>query len=142
MNNYAPLVPRDKGGSLKCGYAPSKVANVTTNKENATASSILLLNANTTEIEVAAAGQNVAGKWLTQAVIDSSVAGTSVLTAAGSANFDFMVGTNTVRRFVVPQVVKSHVASIAAVRDVYGLAPAVAFKTFAGAGSVLTVEHK
>ena len=84
--NYAPTTPFGKDNYPKVGYVPAKVALASQNKENASASSILLLTHDTTEIEVAASGQNVAGKWLTQAVIDSSVAGTSVLTGAGTTN--------------------------------------------------------
>lgn len=140
MINYAPVTPKDKGGLQKVGYRPATIAIAVTNKENASASSILLLNNQTTEIEVAASGQNLAGKWLSQATIDSSVAGTSVITAAGTANFDFMIGNNTVRNLVVPAISAGSTTSIAAARDIYGLVAGVAFKTFAGTGSVLTVE--
>lgn len=140
--NYAPLTPRDKGGEAKQGYPPADNSLSTQNKENAAASSILLLTHDTTEIEVAAAGQNIAGKWLSQATVDSSVAGTSVITAIDVANFDFSVGNNTVRRFVVPVAVfrGSSQASIQGVNRAEGLYPAVAFKTFAGNGSVLTMQ--
>lgn len=140
--NYAPNTPRDKGGMPKDGYPPAKTALVSTNKEDATNSSILLLGHDTTELEIAAVNQHIAGKWLTQATIDSSVAGTSVITAVGTANFDFMVQTDTVRSVVVP--VSAHVADYGSVQGVnraMGLYPAVAYKTFAGAGSVLTIER-
>ncbi len=140
-NNYSPGTPVDKYGIAKVNYYPAKAALASQNKENATASSILLLTHDTTEIEVAAAGQNVAGKWLAQATVDSSVAGTSVITAINTANYDFMVGNNTVRRFVVPVATAvGNYGSIMGVNRELGLYPAVAFKTFAGAGSVLTAE--
>ena len=142
MSNYSPNLPRDKGGAVKQGvnYVPPIIALAAQNKENASASSILLLGHNTTEIEVAASGQNIAGKWLTQANVDASVAGTSVITAAGTPNYDFMVGNNTVRRFVVPVATNPDRASLMGVNRAEGLYPAVAFKTFAGTGSVLTAE--
>ncbi len=139
-NSYSPSVPRGKDNNPKDGYVPPKVALTAQNRENASASSILLLTHNTTEIEVAASGQNIAGKWLTQAIVDSSVAGTSVLSAFGTANYDFMVGNNTVRRFVVPIATQPNYASVMGVNRAEGLYPAVAFKTFAGNGSVLTAE--
>lgn len=139
-NSYSPELPLGKRGEIKTNYPPAKVALGRENKENASASSILLLGHDTTEIEVAASGQNVAGKWLTQAVVDSSVAGTSVISAAGTANFDFMVGNNTVRRFVVPIATFSDYGSVQGVNRAEGLYPAVAFKTFAGTGSVLTAQ--
>ena len=139
-NNYSPGIPVDKFGASKAGYPPAENALASQNKENASASSILLLTHNTTELEVAAAGQNIAGKWLTQATVDSSVAGTSVLTAINVANYDFMVGNNTVRRFVVPVATFAPGGSVQGVNRELGLYPAVAFKTFAGNGSVLTAE--
>lgn len=139
-DTYSPALPLGKRGEVKTNYPPAKVSLATTNKENASASSILLLGHDTTEIEVTAAGQNIAGKWLKQSVVDSSVAGTSVITAAGTANFDFMVGNNTVRQFVVPIATFSNAGSVQGVNRAEGLYPAVAFKTFAGNGSVLTVE--
>jgi hypothetical protein len=138
---YSPQLPLDKRGTPKQGvYFPAKAALASSNKENASASSILLLTHDTTELEVTAAGQNVAGKWLTQATVDSSVAGTSVLTAAATANFDFMIPNNTMRRFVVPIATIANSASIQGVNRANGLYPAVAFVTFAGNGSVLTSQ--
>ena len=141
MNNYAPQTPRGKDNNPKDGYVPAKTALAQTNKENATASSILLLGHDTTELEVAAVNQHIAGKWLSQATVDSSVAGTSVITAAATGNWDFMVQTNTVRRYVIPVATSSDYASVQGVNRREGLFPAVAYKTFAGNGSVLTAEY-
>lgn len=141
MYNYSPEQPRDKNGQVKVTYPPAKPALATSTKENALASSILLLSHDTSEIEVAASGQNIAGKWISRANIDASVAGTSVITAAGTANYDFMVGNNTVRRFVVPiSTFNGAPGSIQGLNRREGLFPGVAFKTFAGTGSVLTAE--
>lgn len=147
-NQYAHQTPVDKAGGMKNGYPPSRVALATSNKENASASSILLLTHDTTEIEVAivtssvagAEAGGVAGKWLSQATVDSSVAGTSVITAAGTANFDFVVVVGVPRRFVVPIATIQQSTSLMGVNRANGLYPAVAFKTFAGSGSVLTME--
>lgn len=141
MRNYSPVLPRDKNDEVKQNYVPPITALARTNKENATASSILLLGHDTTELEVAAVNQHVALKWLTQAVVDSSVAGTSVITAAGTANFDHFIQTNTVRRFVVPIATNPQTGSVQGVNRELGLYPAVAYKTFAGNGSVLTAEY-
>ena len=142
MTNYAPNTPRDKDSAPKDGYPPAKVALATTHKENASASSILLLNQNTTEVEIAAPGTGAVGKWLSLATIDSSVAGTSVISgAAGGPNFDFVVSQNTQRRFVVPVVaqVLNFGAAVSA-SSMYGLAAGVALKSLVGNTSVLTVE--
>lgn len=138
---YAPLTPRGKDGNQKVGYSPAKVALATTVKVNATASSILLLGHDTTELHVAAVGQHIMGKWLTQAIVDSSVAGTSVLSGTGTANFDFVVQTDTIKNFVIPIATGGgSYGSIQGVNRAEGLFPAIAYKTSAGNGSVLTVE--
>lgn len=138
--NYAPKLPRDKNDEVKQNYPSPKVALASTNKENASASSILLLGHDTTELEVAAVNQHVALKWLTQATVDSSVAGTSVITAAGTENWDNIIQTNTVRNFVVPIATNPETGSVQGVNRELGLYPAVAYKTFAGNGSVLTAQ--
>ena len=141
MRYIYPETPQGKLGEVKVGYVPAKVALARTNKENASASSILLLTHDTTELEVAAVNQHVALKWLPQATIDSSVAGTSVITAVGTGNWDHLIQTNTVRRFAVPIATNVQTdGSVMGVNRKLGLYPAVAFKTFAGTGSVLTGE--
>lgn len=141
MKNYSPRLPLDKDERVKFTYPPAFVSIARTNNENATASSILLLSHNTTEIEVAAVNQNVALKWLSQSTVDSSVAGTSVISAAANPNFDHLIQSNTVRRFVVPIATNpQNFNSVQGVNRELGLYPAVAYKTFSGAGSVLTAE--
>ena len=140
-DTYSPKMPRGKDGVTKVNYIPAVVALASQNKENASVSSILLLTHDTTEIEVAASGQNIVGKWIPQADVDASVAGTSVLSAFNTADYDFMVGNNTVRRFVVPiATIPTSFTSVMGVNRANGLYPAIAFKTFAGTGSVLTAQ--
>lgn len=140
MSNYSPDLPRDEGGIAKTEYVPPIAALVRTNKENAATSSILLLGHNTTELEVAAVNQHIALKWESLALVDSSVAGTSVLTAAATSNWDYIVQKDTVRRFVVPISTNPPSGSVQGVNRRLGLFPAVGYKTFAGNGSVLTGE--
>ena len=141
MRHIYPATPQGELGEVKVGYAPAKVALARQNKEDTSASSILLLTHNTTEMEVLAVGTTVAGKWLSQATVDSSVAGTSVITAAAAANYDFLVPVNTYRRVVVP--IATNVQSSGSMMGVnrkFGLYPAVAFKSISTTGSVLTAE--
>ena len=141
MRYIYPETPQGKAGEVKVGYAPAKVALARLDDENALVSSILLLTHDTTELEVAAVGQGIAGKWISRADVDASVAGTSVITAAGTANFDFIVPVSTQRRVVVP--ISTNVqtdASVMGINRKLGLFPAVAFKTLAGTGSVLAAE--
>ena len=141
MINFYPETPQGKAGEVKVGYAPAKVALARLNDENALVSSILLLTHNTTELEVAAVGQGIAGKWISRADVDASIAGTSVITAAGTANFDFVVPVSTQRRVVVPISTNVQTSgSVMGINRKLGLFPAVAFKTLAGTGSVLAAE--
>lgn len=143
--NYSAAIPVDRNQNVKTGYPPPKVALASTHRENASTSSILLLTHDTTEINVVAIGtpsfMAVAGKWISQANLNASVAATSVITAAGSANFDFIVPGGTTYSFVVPVSTNPQTAgSIQGVNRDQGLFPAVAFKTTFGNGSVLTAE--
>ena len=139
MINYSPRIPSDKDDAKKEGYVPAMTALVRTNKENATVSSILLLGHDTTEIEVAAVTQHVALKWLSQAVVDAKTA-TSVITIAGTANYDNIIEKDTVKRFVVPISTNPQTGSVQGINRELGLYPAVAYKTLAGDGSVLTAQ--
>lgn len=93
---------------------PAVAAIGTTVKDSSTtSSSILILNQNTTAIEVGASGGPAFIKWLSKSVVDSSVAGTSVIATGATANFDHSIPNATVRRFVVP-------IAIAASAEAYG----------------------
>ena len=145
-DTYSPKIPRGKDNEPKQAYPPAETALVSWNRENGSASSILLLSHNTTEVEIAAIANTgsvigMAGKWLTQAIVDSSVAGTSVITLSGTANFDFIVPGNEVRRFVIPIAFQNQSqGSIQGVNRKEGLYPALAVKTLSGNGSILAAE--
>lgn len=140
-NQYSPTLPKGKSSEVKQNYPPALTALASTTKENASASSILLIGHDTTEIEVAAVNQGIAGKWIPQANMDASVAATSVITDAGSANFDFVVSKDTIRRLVIPvSTGNTNPQSVQGINRELGLYPAIAYKTLAGNGSVLTAE--
>lgn len=85
------------------GTPPAVAAIVTSIRDvTATVSSIRTLSQNTTAIEVASTGGPAYIKWLGQSVVDSSVAGTSILTTGAGANFDHVIPAATYRRFVIP----------------------------------------
>lgn len=106
--NYAKGLPvGDNQMPFSGTGTPPAVAAINTAVRNTAAtaavSSIVVLDQNTTAIEVGASGGPAFIKWLAQSVVDSSVAGTSVITAAGgTANFDHMIPNDNVRRFVIP----------------------------------------
>ena len=137
MGNYAPNLPRDKGNEPKQNYPSPKVALSSTNKENAAVSSILLVGHDTTEIEVTAIGQAVAVKWNP---VGNVTATSSVITVVGSENWDHAIPSGEVRRFVVPIDTNPQTGSIQGVNRELGLFQEVAYKTFAGDGSVLTAQ--
>lgn len=132
-SNYSPGVPTDRFGNTKVGYPPAKVALATTQKVSATVSSVLVFTHDTTEIEVAATGGPVAGKWAT---ITNN--GTSVIAVGATANFDFVVPATEVRRFVVPQQTNSFSGSVQGVNRAEGLYQGVAYIAASGVSSVLT----
>ena len=128
------MTPKGKDEMPKDGYPPAKVALESNNNENISVSSVLAFTHDTTEIEVAAVGQGVAGRWAANQA-------TSVVTATGAgANFDFVVPISTVRRFVIPRETSGSYASVQGVNRAEGLFTAIAYKTLAGNGSVLTAE--
>ena len=94
-NNQMPFQGNGTPPAVRALAATVKDATTTT-------SSILILNQNTTAIEVASTGGPVYIKWLGQSTVDSSVAGTSVVGTGAGANFDHIIPAATYRRFVVP----------------------------------------
>lgn len=102
--------------------------------ENATVSSVITLNDNTTSIEIAAIGAAAAIKW-----IATSDTAASVISAAGAtSNYDHVIASNTVRRFAVPQETRA-ITSIAGANVMNGLYQRVAWKT-TGVGSIMSAE--
>lgn len=139
--NYAKGQPMGNNGVPLFDCPPAVTAIATNARDNATSSSILILTQNTTAIEVGAQGGPAFIKWLAQSVVDSSVAGTSVISAAGTANFDHMIAAGEVRRFVVPiNIVPASAQSVQGANSLNGLFPNVAYKT-AGIASVLVTQY-
>lgn len=101
--NYAAGAPQgDRGPFLGAlAVAPLKAIGTTTKDAGNNVSSILILSDNTTAIEVSATGGPAYIRWMAQSLVDSSVAGTSVI-STGAANYDHIIPAATVRRFVVP----------------------------------------
>lgn len=129
--NYARGIPMGNNQMPASYIAPPAVAAVATKiKDSATTtSSILILTQNTTAIEVTASGGPAYIKWLTQAVVDSSVAGTSVIATGATANFDHSIPAASYRRFVVPiasNVPQGYSSQVGANRE-NGLYPNVAY---------------
>ena len=108
--------------------------------DNKSVSSIIILTPDTTFLEVGAFGSGAAVKFLTQAVVDSSVAGTSVITVAGTANADHFIAPNTVAKVAIPiSTVYQGASSMVGANVRNGLFRHVAIKSV-GASSVLVNE--
>lgn len=120
--------------------APIK-AIVTTTSENATVSSVITLSDNTTAVEIATVGGPALMRWVF--VTDANGPATSVIVAAGTANFDHMVASGNFRRFVVPIEIQNNsqgYSSQVGQRVANGLFARLAYKSV-GAASVLVTEY-
>lgn len=136
MANYAKELPRDKQGAAMQEYPAPFRPNARYSSENATASSVITLTDDTTEVEVGAQGGAAVMRWVTAADTQASV----VSIAGSTANFDHFIGSGTVRRFVVPIALSTVQASIVGINVQMGLFRRVAVKSI-GTASVLTSEY-
>lgn len=132
MINTAKPLPIDRNNVPMYNSPPPYPAIATTARDNATASSVMTFNANTTTLEVTAVTTGAAIKWATNQA-------TSVITAAGTANFDNFIPANTTRIFAIPRQTAG-VPSIVGLNAQNGLYSIVATKTV-GVGSVLVAEY-
>lgn len=115
--------------------------------ENAVASSVISLTDNTTAIEVTAVGVPAFVRFVPASETAAVSPFGSVISAAGAtANYDFVVPANTVRRLVVPietsanTTVGATATSVVGQRVEYGLFARVAIKG-SGVSSVLVAEY-
>lgn len=131
---YTAPLPTDKNGAPMQEFPTARPALAVNSSENNTASSVITLNDNATSIEVAAVGAAAAIKW-----IGVGAAQTSVISAAGTANYDHIVPPNMMRRFAVPKETQG-VTSIVGANIQNGLYNRVAIKSV-GAASVLTSQY-
>lgn len=127
--NYAKPLPKDKNNESLQEY-PAAATSLQTVAGVPLASSVLTLTDSTTVLEVATVGNPIVMKW----------GSASVISAAGTANFDHMIPANSIRRFVVP-VSTSGTTSVAGVNTQMGLYNKVALKVHVGSASVFTAEY-
>lgn len=132
--NYAKALPRDKAGDTMQEYPAPFVSLQTDASENSSASSVLSLTDNTSAIEIAATGGAAVMKW-----IATTNTNPSVISAAGTANFDHVIPANSYRRFVVP-IESQGTASIVGINKQAGLYQRVAVKSV-GVASVATTQY-
>lgn len=132
--NYSKRAAADSNGAPLFEAPLPLKAIVTTASDNAVASSVITLNDNTTNLEISAVGSPAFVRWVAR----TDTAG-SVISAAGTANFDNVVPAGTVRKFLVP-IETIGTSSIVGANIANGLYNRVAYKT-AAAGSILTTQY-
>jgi hypothetical protein len=139
MNNYSKRQAVAADGSIfKGAAAPAPIKALARYAgENATASSVLSLTHDTTAIEIAAVGGTAMMRWVATSDTQASVVGI----AGATANFDHIIPTGNVRRFVVPvESMPQTAGSVQGANRENGLFQRVAIKS-AGVASVLTTEY-
>lgn len=120
------------------GLSAPYPATLAYSSENATASSVISLTSMATAIEIAAIGAPVVMKW-----IKSTDTQASVVSTASGANFDHVISSGSLRRFVVPIETNPNTFNSTGSlgpNPANGLYQRVAYKTI-GAASVLTTEY-
>lgn len=128
--NYAKKMPQDENNAIMDGYCPPFPALQANTSENATVSSTVNFTDSTTLIEVTTVGAAAVIKW-----IGLTNTNPSVISAAGTANYDNVIATGSTRRFVVPRENQA-IPSIVGRNIQEGLYRMVAIKSM-GIGSVL-----
>lgn len=134
MARYANNIPNDAAGNDIQGAAMLIPAIVRTTSENAVVSSVITVNDNTTDLEVSPIGVTAVVKWITRS--DTTA---SVITAAGSENYDVVIPSGMVRRLVIPRETIG-TSSIVGANIANGLYNRYAIKTTA-IGSVFTTQY-
>lgn len=129
---YAARLPIDASGQPMQEYPAPFVALEEDVSENNTASSVITLTDSTTVIEVAAVGAPAAFKW-----IATGNTNPSVITVAATADFDHLIPSGVVRRFVVP-IERQGITSVVGANKRNGLYNRVAI---IGAASVFTTQY-
>lgn len=140
--NPYPILPRDKGLEAMQDYATHASVKAIYASENGAVSSVITLTPDTTVLEIVSIGSAPAGgamRWVKTG--DASTAATSVITAAGTANFNHVIPGNVVMKFAVPiETMYQAPSSMVGANIQNGLYRRVAIKSF-GVSSVLLTEY-
>lgn len=138
---YAPRLPIDAGGKSMQDLPAAFKAKARYASENSSASSVISVSHDTTGIEVAAVGGPAVLRWVPVSETAGVAPAGSVISAAGTANFDHVIGTGTVRRFVIPiEAYGGNPASVQGSNRANGLYQRIAIKSV-GIASVLLTEY-
>lgn len=136
--NYAKQLAHGRDGVEMQNSPPPFAAINRFGGENSSASSVITVSSITTAVEIAAVGGPAVMRWVTTADTQASV-----VSAISGTNFDHVIPTGTLRRFVIPQErtpTNDPTASVQGVNLQMGLYQRVAVKSV-GVASVLTTEY-
>lgn len=100
--NYAAGLPVDERGNVMQEYPAPFKANARYGTNNATSSSVITLQDNSTVVEISAVGSPVAVRWVPVTETAAVSPFGSVITIGATSNFDYVVPKDGVRRFVSP----------------------------------------
>lgn len=102
---YVNALPRDRSNEAMQDFpAPVRAITSVMMRENAVASSVMLLDPNATSVEVnAVGGQGIAIRWVTAGETPSVSPRASVIASGLGANFDHLIPAGTYRRFAIPK---------------------------------------
>lgn len=135
INPY-PNLPVSRGGTELQNYATHASVKAIYASENGTASSVITLTPDTTVLEIAAIGAPATVRFVR--IADTTA---SVVSAAGTANFDHVIPQSTVLKVAVPiEVMYQAPSSMVGANIQNGLYRRVAIKSI-GIASVLLTEY-
>jgi len=139
MINPYPVLPHDKGNNVMQEFPAATSVLAMYASENSSTSSVISVTHDTTTIEIAAVGGPAVMRWVSSVVAFG--AASSVISAAGTANFNHVIPTGTVRRFAIPiERQDTNPQSVQGVNRLNGLYNRVAIKSI-GVASVLLTEY-
>lgn len=134
MARYSKPVAVDKNGNTLDSQPLPWKANTTVVSENGAVSSVITMNDNTTDIEISGVGAPVVIRWIPRG--DTAA---SVVSAAGTANYDAIVSSGGIRRFIVP-IEQLGTSSLVGANIANGLYNRVAWKSL-GIGSIYSTQY-
>ncbi len=135
--NYANPIPHDESNTPLQGF-PAPVIALASTTIVTNISSVVTFNDNATDIEVAALNAAAAIKWIGIGAAQTSVIASTI----GANNFDHIIPSGTMRKFVIPRETQGIVGPVPA-NSIHGLYQrmAVVTTTNTAVGSVLVTQY-
>lgn len=142
MSGYAKQLATDRSRTPLQEFPAPYKALARYDDEDASVSSVMSLTHDTTVVEVAAVGGPAVIRWVPTSETAGVSPFASVISIAGAtANFDHVVASGTIRRFVVPKETSNvQAGSAVGVNRQEGLYQRIAVKGL-GISSVMTTEY-